>query len=316
MIKNRILITGANGFVGRSLCVLAVAQGMEVIGATRTACSLPEGVKNVVVGNIDDNTDWQNALKDCNIVIHLAARVHVMREKTIDPLTEFRRINTAGTEQLARSASVHSVKRLVYVSTIGVNGLYTNSDTKFTEYDIPCPHNAYATSKWEAELVLHKIQQETGLEIVVVRPPLVYGADAPGNFAQLIKVIMRGVPLPLGLVRNSRDFIYVGNLIDALLVCATHAAAVGETYLLSDGESISTPDLIRILADAAGVPARVFSFPPTLLNLAGMLTGKSMQMERLIGSLQINSNKIRRELKWTPPFSLRQGLEATAANKN
>lgn len=184
----------------------------------------------------------------------------------------------------------------------------------FSELDMPNPHNAYAVSKWEAEQALHKIEQETGLEIVVVRPPLIYGANAPGNFAQLLRVVSRGIALPLASIHNHRDLIYVGNLVDALITCATHPAAAGQTYLVSDGESVSTPELLRRLAKAMGVPSRLFPLSPALLKTAGKLMGKSAQIERLLGSLQVDSAKIRRELNWTPPYTMQEGLQITATS--
>jgi nucleoside-diphosphate-sugar epimerase len=238
-----------------------------------------------------------------------------MRDDSSDQLVEFRRINTAGTENLARSAAAGGVKRLVYVSSIGVNGLFTNGDARFSELDVPAPHNPYAVSKWEAEQALNTVQQQTGLEVVVVRPPLVYGARAPGNFAQMLKAVAFGVPLPLGSVRNKRDLIYVGNLADALIACATHPEAAGQTYLVCDGEAVSTPGLLRRLAEEMNVPSRVFPFPPALLKIAGRLTGKSAQVERLLGSLQVDSGKICRELNWMPPYTLSQGLRETVAAK-
>ena len=180
---------------------------------------------------------------------------------------------------------------------------------------MPAPQDAYGISKWEAEQALHRVAQETGLQVVIVRPPLVYGAGVKGNFAQMMRVLARGVPLPFAMLRNQRDLLYVGNLVDALLVCATHPAAVGQTYLLSDGEPVSTPELLRRLAQALGVAPWIFSFPPALLRLAGKLLGKSAQIERLVGSLQLDSSKIRQELNWQPPYSLQQGLRKTAGRE-
>jgi nucleoside-diphosphate-sugar epimerase len=248
-------------------------------------------------------------------------------------LEEFRRVNVAGTEHLARSAAASGVKRLVYVSSIKVNGESTLSPSTlspsrpprklspacgggehniFTESDIPNPQDPYGISKWEAEQALHRIAEETGLEVVIVRPPLVYGAGVKGNFAQMLKVLARGIPLPLASVRNLRSLVYVGNLADALIACATHPAAAGQTYLVSDGEDVSTPGLLRQLGDGMGRPARLFPWPAALLKLAGRVVGKADQVERLLGSLQVDSGKIRRELGWTPPHTLQQGLQATA----
>ena len=267
------------------------------------------GIKPVVVGDIDGATDWSQALAGVDVVFHLAARVHVLRETAAAPLAEFRRTNVAGTERLARSAAAAGVKRLVYVSSIGVNGLTTADGKKFSEADAPHPHNDYALSKWEAEQALARVADETGLQVVIVRPPLVYGGGAPGNFAQMLAVVAKGIPLPFASVRNRRSLVYVGNLVDALIVCATHPAAAGQTYLVSDGEDVSTPELLRQLAHALDVPARLLPCPPALLRLAGRLSGRQEQVERLLGSLQVDSGKIRRELNWIPPYSLQQGLQ-------
>ena len=308
----KLLVTGANGFVGRALCAEAAAQGMLVRGSMRHQYDLPAGVERVVVGEIDEKINWQRALNGCDIVIHLAARVHVMRESVKNPLEEFRRINTVGTEQLARNAVASRVKRLVYVSSIGVNGLFTRGDVKFSEQDASNPHNAYAVSKWEAEQVLYRVAVETGLEVVIVRPPLVYGANAPGNFAQMLQVVALCLPLPLASVHNQRDFIYVGNLVNSLIACATHPTAAGQTYLVSDGESVSTPDLIRSLAKAFGKSNLVFPFPISVMRFCAGLFGKSAAVDRLTQSLQIDSSKIRKELSWKPPCTMQQGLQATA----
>jgi nucleoside-diphosphate-sugar epimerase len=264
------------------------------------------------VGDISGDTDWSVALVGVDTVFHLAARVHVMRETANDAVAEFRRVNVAGTARLARCASDAGVKRLVYVSSIGVNGVQTSSGVAFSEADTPRPHNAYAQSKWEAEQVLQRISRETGLEVVTVRPPLVYGAGAPGNFALLLKVLNAGIPLPLASVHNRRSLVYVGNLADALIVCATYPAAAGQIYLVSDGEDVSTLGLLRQLGDAIGRPARLFPCPSALLKWAGALTGRSAQVDRLMDSLQVDSGKIRRELNWTPPYTLQQGLQETA----
>jgi nucleoside-diphosphate-sugar epimerase len=263
------------------------------------------------VPTLEAATDWRETLSGVTTVIHLAARVHVMHEVDADPQAEFRRMNVAVTEQLARSAVASGAKRLVYISSIKVNGEATHGTT-FTEADQPSPQDPYGVSKCEAEQALHRIARETGLEVVIVRPPLVYGPGVKGNFIQMLKVLVRGVPLPLASVRNRRSLVYVENLADALIACAIHPAAAGQTYLVSDGEDISTPQLLRNLGDALGAPAHLFPCPPTLLNLAGRLTGRAAQVERLLGSLQVDSGKISRELDWTPPYTLQQGLQATA----
>lgn len=314
-VINSILVTGANGFVGQAFCIEARLRGMNVCGATRLAYKLDRNIKSVAVGEIDGATDWALALEGCDIVVHLAARVHVMRDLSDKPLAEFRKLNVAGTEHLARSAVVAGVKRFVYISSIKVNGEETCNDQAYTEQSKPAPQDPYGISKWEAEQALHRVAKETGLEVVIVRPPLIYGADVKGNFAQMISVVRRGVPLPFASVNNKRSLIYVKNLVDALILCATHPAASGNTYLVSDGEDVSTSDLLRKLALSMGRRPRLFLFPVFLLNLAAKVLGKSDQVGRLLGSLQVDSSKIRRELGWVAPFSLSDGLKATVKDR-
>ncbi|MFA6013853.1 MAG: SDR family oxidoreductase [Gallionellaceae bacterium] len=302
------LITGATGFVGKSLYRELLLKGHSVRVAVR---QVSDDLNSIVVGNIDQNTDWHAALNNVQVVIHLAARVHVMHDTADDPLREFRRVNTAGTEKLARAAAAAGAKRLVYVSSIKVNGEAT-VDKIFTEADLPCPQDPYGISKFEAEQALKKVSQETGLDIVVIRPPLIYGAGVKGNFEQMLRFLSKGIPLPLSLIKNQRSLVYIGNLVDALITCAVHPAAAGQTYLLSDGDDISTPDLLRELGKGLGCPAWLLPCPPGILKFVGSVTGRSDQIERLLGSLQVDSGKIRRELNWTPPYTVQQGLHATA----
>lgn len=304
------LITGADGFVGKKLSQMLLHQGHGARAAVRSANSSLENA--AVVGSIDKDTDWFAALRGIEVVIHLAARVHVMHDDAGDPLEEFRRVNVAGTERLARSAAQCGIKRLVYVSSIKVNGEATYGNRAFTELGMASPKDPYGISKWEAEQVLQHVAEETGLEVVIVRPPLVYGSEVRGNFAQMLVALAEGIPLPLASVHNLRSLIYVDNLIDALIVCATHPKAAGRTYLVSDGEDVSTPQLLRLLGEGIGCPARLFACPPTFLKLAGRIIGKSHQIKRLLESLRVDGGKIRRELNWTPPYTLQQGLTETA----
>jgi len=307
----QILVTGASGFVGQALCAELYKRDFQVRGALRMLrAELPEH-DQFIVPDLDEHTDWSAALQGVVSVIHLAARVHVMKDSSFNPLEEFRTVNVKGTENLGRQAAQAGVKRLVYVSSVKVNGEET-MEGRYTEENFSNPQDPYGTSKWEAEQALHQIAQETGMEVVIVRPPLVYGAGVKGNFIQMLKELSQGYPLPFYSINNRRSLIYVGNLVDALISCATHPAAAGQTYLVSDGEDISTPDLLRRLGAEMGRPAHLFPCPVGLLKLAGKLTGKSDQVQRLLGSLQVDSGKIRRELNWTPPFTLQQGLQATA----
>lgn len=310
----RVIITGASGFVGQNVIAKAISQGMDIRAVLRKTGELPESARSILVDEISGSTNWGNSLCNADVVIHLAARVHVMRDDSSDPLQEFRKVNVAGTEHLARSAAASGVRRLVYVSSIKVNGEATIGGTRFTEADVPSPQDPYGISKWEAEQTLHRVAAETGLEIVIIRPPLIYGAGVKGNFAQMLRVLAKDIPLPLASAHNLRSLIYIGNMVDLLIICATHPAATGQTYLVSDGEDISTPDLLHQLGAAMEHPARLFQCSPALLRLAGRLAGKSDQVERLLGSLQIDSGKIRSDLNWTPPYTLREGLQYTGAS--
>lgn len=312
MRVNSLLITGANGFVGRSLCAASIRQGLRVRAAQRSATRPFEGVERINIAQIDGDTDWTEALSGIDVVIHLAARVHVMKETSADPLAEFRLVNVDGTENLARQAAKAGVKRLVYVSSIKVNGEETAGSKCYSEQDVPAPCDPYGVSKWEAEQVLHRVARETGLEVVIVRPPLVYGPGVGGNFISLFAAANKGVPLPLRGADNARSLIYVGNLVDALITCAAHSNAAGQTYLVSDGKPISTANLTDKIFQVLGRRSRSFYFPPILLRAIAALLGRSDQINRLFGSLQVNDGKIRRELNWTPPYSQEQGLRATA----
>jgi nucleoside-diphosphate-sugar epimerase len=303
-----ILVTGANGFVGRMLCEALAGAGRTVRKAVRAPLA---GFSDLAVGEIGPATDWRAALEGAGAVVHLAARTHVLRETAPDSLAEYRRINVAGTDRLARAAAAAGVRRLVFLSSVKVNGERTDA-RPFTEDDAPRPEDAYGVSKWEAEQVLARAAAETGLKVVVLRPPLVYGPGVKGNFLRLVHLVARGVPLPLGAVANRRSLVYAGNLVDAIVKALDAPQAAGRTYLVSDGEDLSTPELVRSLAQSLGVKARLMPVPPAALGLAATLAGKRAEFARLTGSLQVDSSRIRRELAWRPPFTLAQGLELTA----
>jgi len=308
-----ILITGGTGFVGTALLKrLGQEEGcvsVAVLAGERTD-HLPPTVGKIVVPPLSGTAEYGAALQGIDIVVHLAARVHVMQDAVANPLEEFRKVNVTGTERLARQAAAAGVRRLVFMSSVKVNG--EGRRDAYCEEDPPAPADPYGISKWEAETVLADIAKETGLEVVCIRSPLVYGPGVKANFLNMLKVIAKGLPLPLASVVNQRSLIYVGNLADALTTCAKHPAAAGQTYLLSDGEDVSTPELIRRTAKALDAPARLFPVPSGCMCLAGKLVGKSDAVERLLGSLTVDSRKIRRELGWLPPFSLDQGLAETA----
>jgi len=311
-MKN-VLITGANGFIGRALCKRLLVDGYQVRGAVRDGRQMtfqPSGVERVQIGNIGPKTDWYKVLAGVDGIVHLAARVHVINGCSEDSLAAYRYVNTAGTERLAQTASASGVKRFVYLSTVKVNG--EGKAGPYAEKDDPEPIDPYGISKWEAEQILYEISDQTGMEMVVLRPPLVYGPWVKANFLHLLKILDRSIPLPLASINNRRSLIFLGNLLSAIVTCINHPRAAGQTFLVSDGEDVSTPELIRHINSALGRPARLFPFPPVMLKMAGIITGKSVAMDRLLRSLTIDCSKIRRELDWQAPFSMEQGLRETA----
>ena len=307
----KVLVSGANGFVGRELCTQVLARNMAVHGTTRKPVVLPGGVVPFVVGNINAETPWTNALTGCSAVVHLAARVHVMADDAVDPLEEFRRVNVQGTLNLARQAAASGVQRFVFVSTIGVNGAETFHQP-FTSADQTAPHSPYAVSKYEAELGLQTLTSETGMEVVIIRPPLVYGPNAPGNFGSLVRWLRRGIPLPLGAIHNRRSMVGLDNLVDLIVTCLDHPAAANQTFLVSDGEDLSTTQLLQRLGRALGTPARLIPVPAMLLKAGAALVGKPAIAQRLCGSLQVDISKTQQLLGWVPPLSVDEGLKRAA----
>jgi nucleoside-diphosphate-sugar epimerase len=306
----KVLVTGASGFVGSALVGFLHGKGYDVLGTVRSAalaqCS-------ILAPELSATSGWRELLAGRDVVVHAAARAHVLTETETDPLAVFREVNTAGTLNLARQAAAAGVRRFVFISSIGVNGLYTREGDCFTEQSPPAPHNDYALSKWEAEQGLLEISRETGLEVVILRPPLVYGPGVKANFLRLIRMVERGLPLPLGAIHNRRSFLYLGNFVDAIRCCVVHPEAAGQTFLLDDGDPVSTPELIRALARAMGRPARMLAVPVGVLKLAGALVGKRAAVARLASSLLVDSSLIRSRLGWMPPFSMEAGLAATVA---
>lgn len=310
-MRGLLLVTGANGFVGSALCEALERAGHGLRRAVRGPGNTGAPRATVAVGDIGAKTDWRDALAGSDCVVHLAARTHVLREAAADPLAEYRRVNVEGTRRLAEQAAAAGVRRLVFLSSVKVNGERTVSQA-FVEGDPPRPEDAYGISKWEAEQELLQIARATGLEVVVLRPPLVYGPGVKGNFLRLLRLVARGVPLPLASVHNWRSLVYLGNLVDAILTATGAPQSAGQTYLVSDGEDVPTPDLIRAIARALGAQPRLFPCPPALLRAAAALAGRGGEAARLTGSLQVDSSRIRRELGWQPPFTLGQGLAETA----
>ena len=311
--SGHVLVTGATGFIGSFLCNRLLTGDFSVRGTilvSKNPASLVAGVEPLIVEPLGSETSWDEPLAGIDTIIHLAARVHIMEDPSIDPLAEFRKVNVEGTAHLAREAAKAGVKRFVFISSIKVNGEETAAP--YTSESPPHPSDPYGISKWEAELALRRIEAETGLEVVVVRPTLVYGPGVKANFLNMMKVVQRGIYLPFASIANNRSFIYVGNLVDALAICAKHPTAAGQTYLVSDGEDLSTPELIRHTAAALGIPAHLFPLPTSLMRFAGKLTGKTAAVNRLLGSLTVDISKIRKELGWTPQFTMEEGLRLTA----
>jgi len=313
--SQRVLVTGASGFVGSALCRHFVAHGLDVIGTVRSLpATLVPGVEYRIVGELGTSTAWSDEVfTEVKIVVHCAARVHVMHDYAQDPLMEFRRANTLGTENLAQVAAHTGVKRLIFLSSVKVNGENSQSDSPIDETSPTSPQDYYGISKLEAEQALFRIAAETGMEVVILRPPMVYGPGVKGNFLRLLKIVDSGIPLPFSLVNNQRSFIYLNNLTGVIAACLTDPAAVGRTYMVSDGEDISTAQLITQMAHALEKPVRLWPCPLRLMKLAGILVGKSDDISKLLGSLCINSNKIRDELGWIPSHTLTQGLSQIAA---
>jgi nucleoside-diphosphate-sugar epimerase len=300
----RILVTGASGFVGKHLCQILETGGHEVVRADR----VQHLVTDVVVGDIGPATDWWPAVvQRPDVVVHLAARVHVMYETAADPLVEFRRINVEGTLNLARQAADAGIRRFVYLSSIKVNGEVTAPERPFRADDMPAPQDVYAISKHEAETGLLALAHTTGLEVVIIRPPIVYGPGVKGNFASLLSWVQRGYPLPLGVVRNARSLIALENLVDFIALCtdqerSPHAA--NEIFLISDGEDVSTTELLKKVAEAYGCVACLIPLPTLMLRLMARMMGKSSMADRLLGYLLVDSSKACNLLGWHPVVTM------------
>ncbi|MGL4499639.1 MAG: NAD-dependent epimerase/dehydratase family protein, partial [Planktothrix sp.] len=314
-------------FVGQHLSCSLVSEGHNVYGTIRKnkdIGKLSAEIQPVLTGSLTSPLP-EEFLTNIGAIIHLAGRVHQMTDvNNNDALTLYRQINTEATINLAKQAASIGIRRFIYLSSIKVHGeKQEKSNTLYTEQDICHPSDAYAQSKWEAEQLLNQLAQETSLEIVILRPPLIYGSDVQTNFLKLINLVKNGIPLPFGKVNNSRSLVYVGNLTDAIITCLTHPNAKNQTFLISDGEDLSTPDLIRKIAYYLDCPCNLLPVPPSLLKVAGNLgdLGEKLlrrslplntpTIDRLLGSLVVDSSKIRNTLNWEPPFTIDEGLQQT-----
>lgn len=308
-----ILVTGASGFVGAALCEKLEQQALPVRAACRTDRQTQRRPGSVAVGEINRETDWRDVLQGIQRVVHLAARVHVMQDSSSDPLADFRRVNVEGTANLAKQAAECGVRRLVFVSSVKVNGELTSAGQPFTANDHPAPEDPYAVSKYEAEQVLRQIATETGLEVVIIRPPLVYGQGVKANFELMMRWLAQGVPLPLAAITdNRRSLVALDNLVDLIVTCLRHPAAANQTFMVGDGEDLSTAALLRRMGQAQGTPARLFYTPIVILKLGAAMLGKQTIYQRLCGSLQVDIGKTRELLDWTPPVSVDEGLRRAA----
>ena len=306
-----VLVTGASGFVGRALCAALGMQGHLVRAASRMPAGRTQS-PTFAVGDIGPDTDWTAAVTGCDAVVHLAAHVHVMSRQADDAAGNFHRVNVEGSENLARQAARAGVRRFVFLSSVKVNG-ETSVERAFVESDPIIPMDSYGLSKAEAEKRLRLISTDTGMELLVVRPPLVYGPGVKANFLSLLRAVDSGVPLPFSSISNLRSLVYIGNLDDALGACLVHPAAANRTFFVSDDHDVSTPQLIREVAAALGKKSLLFPFPPAMLRGASLFMGRAEQIARLTGSLQVDVSSIKTTLEWQPPFSLQQGLTDTVS---
>lgn len=303
-----ILITGATGFIGKALTEYLYSKheyNIRVCVREKTKC-FPSSVDVVVGGDLSKNTLQNDVFSDVDCIIHLAGQAHNISRCSDDTLEQFRNINVKGTLNLANQAAKNGVKRFVFLSSIGVNG---NSNlVPFTEHDMPVPVQEYAISKYEAEQSLKELSSTTGLEVIIIRPPLVYGAKAPGNFHSLLKIIYRGFPLPLGMVKNKRSILSLNNLVDFITLCIHHPNAANQTFLVADGNDLSTPTLIRILSHSMEKSPKLIYIPVIILKIGAVLAGKKKLCTQLCGNLQVDIDKSKQTLNWTPPYNTYEEL--------
>jgi len=312
-MKHRVFLTGASGFVGSAVLRRLLAEDMPTVATLRgNSPSLPAAVQAVRFESFDEPSQWGEALRGCDTVVHCAARVHVMNDTEADPLAAFRRVNVHGTLNLARQAVAAGVRRFIFVSSIKVNGEGTAAGQPYTADDSPQPQDPYGISKMEAEAELQALAKASGLEIVIIRPVLVYGPGVKANFEAMMRWLSKGVPLPFGAIDNRRSLVALDNLVDLILTCVDHPAAANQVFLVSDGEDLSTTALLRRMGQALGVPPRLLPIPAWVLSGGASLLGRTALSKRLCGSLQVDIEKTRKVLGWQPPVSVDAALRATA----
>lgn len=315
-----ILVTGSSGFVGQSLIkrLTTEFEPSSIIAVVRNqSLDLDVTVPCIEIGDLSNEINLSQILQGVHVVVHCAGRAHVMNDRSLDPLAEFRRVNVQGTVNLARQAAAAGVKRFIFLSSIKVNGELTKMGKSFTADDEPAPEDPYGISKYEAEQVLHQIASDSGMELVVIRPPLVYGPGVKANFESMMKWLSKGIPLPLGAITgNRRSLVALDNLIDLIVICLNHPNAANQKFLVSDGEDISTTVLLNKIGTALGRPARLFHVPLALLKIGTFLMKKKTIYQRLTGSLQLDITKTQMVLDWTPPLTLDEGLRRVARGLN
>lgn len=307
-----VLVTGATGFVGKAILARLVKSGITVVAAVRSNAAVPAPASTMRIENLDGHTQWLDGLKNVDVVIHSAARVHIMNDTEVDPLAAFRRVNVEGTLNLARQAAAAGVKRFIFISSIKVNGEETENGRRYLADDVPAPADPYGVSKMEAEQGLRELAKETPLEVVIIRPVLVYGPGVKANFLSMMRWLDKGVPLPFGSINNRRSLVALDNLVDLIVTCMDHPAATNQTFLVSDGDDLSTTGLLSKMAQALGRNARLLPVPSKLLELGASMLGKRSLSQRLCGSLQVDIEKTRAVLGWNPPLSTEEALAVTA----
>ncbi len=309
-----ILLTGGTGFVGASIKERLIADAAcHLTLAVRNLSAVSYGCDLVSTEGLHVSTDWSTALERQDVVIHSAARVHIMHDQSTDPLAEFRKVNVDGTLRLARQSADAGVKRFIFISSIKVNGEGTVSGKPYTAFDTPAPQDPYGVSKMEAEYGLHDIAKATGMEVVIIRPVLVYGPGVKANFLSMMRWLNKGVPLPLGAIHNKRSLVSLDNLVDLVVTCIDHPAAAHETFLVSDGEDLSTTEILRRMGQALGKSARLVPVPAGLLETGAAILGKRAVAQRLCGSLQVDIRHTCETLNWNPPMSVDDGFRAAAS---